>query len=171
MENPTLGIRCQIVARIPTGIHRFHGNSHKIRSDFYRIRVGPIVGLNLVGCRNHFKSMYKVQSTCLHNIIFDICRGQPGISVLVKCCTSMYIQPIPSLYIGSFQFTVHFCYSILAEVQFTKACLAKRPKYTYMIQRKYLGYIASVIVHGSKEQIFTNWVFVKYAQIARRFHR
>ena len=33
MENPTLGIRCRIIARIPTGIHRFDGNSHKIRSD------------------------------------------------------------------------------------------------------------------------------------------
>ena len=33
MENPTLGIRCRIVARIPVGIHRFEGNSHKIRSD------------------------------------------------------------------------------------------------------------------------------------------
>ena len=33
MENPTLGIRCRIAARIPTGIHRFDGNSHKIRSD------------------------------------------------------------------------------------------------------------------------------------------
>ena len=49
MENPTLGIRCRIVARIPTGIHRFDGNSHKIRSDSYRIRVGPVVGLNLLG--------------------------------------------------------------------------------------------------------------------------
>ena len=48
MENPTLGIRCRIVARIPTGIHRFDGNSHKIRSDSYRIRVGPVVGLNLL---------------------------------------------------------------------------------------------------------------------------
>ena len=33
MENPTLGVRCRIVARIPTGIHQFDGNSHKIRSD------------------------------------------------------------------------------------------------------------------------------------------
>ena len=33
MKNRTLGIRCRIVARIPTGIHRFDGNSHKIRSD------------------------------------------------------------------------------------------------------------------------------------------
>ena len=49
MENPTLGIRCRIVARIPTGIHRFDGNSHKIGSDSYRIRVGPVVGLNLLG--------------------------------------------------------------------------------------------------------------------------
>ena len=49
MENPTLEIRCRIVARIPTGIHRFDGNSHKIQSDSYRIRVGPIVGLNLLG--------------------------------------------------------------------------------------------------------------------------
>ena len=49
MENPTLGIRCRIVARIPTGIHRFDGSSHKIRSDSYRIRVGPVVGLNLLG--------------------------------------------------------------------------------------------------------------------------
>ena len=49
MENRTLGIRCRIVARIPTGIHRFDGNSHKIRSDSYRIRVGPVVGLNLLG--------------------------------------------------------------------------------------------------------------------------
>ena len=49
MENPTLGIRCRIVARIPTGIHRFDRNSHKIRSNSYRIRVGPVVGLNLLG--------------------------------------------------------------------------------------------------------------------------
>ena len=49
MESPTLGIRCRIVARIPTGIHRFNGNSHKIRSDSYRTRVGPVVGLNLLG--------------------------------------------------------------------------------------------------------------------------
>ena len=33
MENPAVGIRWRIVAWIPTGIHRFHGNSHKIRSD------------------------------------------------------------------------------------------------------------------------------------------
>ena len=33
MENPTLGIRCRIIARIPTGIHRLDRNSHKIRSD------------------------------------------------------------------------------------------------------------------------------------------
>ena len=33
MENPTLGIRCRIVALTPTGIHRFDGNLHKIRSD------------------------------------------------------------------------------------------------------------------------------------------
>ena len=33
MENPTLGIRCRIDARIPTRIHRFDGNLHKIRSD------------------------------------------------------------------------------------------------------------------------------------------
>ena len=33
MENPTLGIRCRIVARVATGINRFDGNSHKIRSD------------------------------------------------------------------------------------------------------------------------------------------
>ena len=33
MENSVLGIRCRIVAQIPTGIHRFDGNSHKIRSD------------------------------------------------------------------------------------------------------------------------------------------
>ena len=49
MENPTLGIRCRIVTRIPTGIHRFDGNSHKIRSDSYGIRVDQVVGLNLVG--------------------------------------------------------------------------------------------------------------------------
>ena len=49
MENRTLGIRCRIVAQIPTGIHRFDGNSPKIRSDSYRIRVGPVVGLNLLG--------------------------------------------------------------------------------------------------------------------------
>ena len=49
MENPTLGIRCLIVARIPTGIHRFDENLHKIRSDSCRIRVGPVVGLNLLG--------------------------------------------------------------------------------------------------------------------------
>ena len=49
MENPTLGIRCRIVAKIPTGIHRFDGDSHKIRSDSCRIRVGPVVGLNLLG--------------------------------------------------------------------------------------------------------------------------
>ena len=49
MENTTLGIRCRIVAQIPTGIHRFDGNLHKIRSDSYRIRVGPVVGLNLLG--------------------------------------------------------------------------------------------------------------------------
>ena len=36
MENPTLGIRCRIIARIPTAIHRFDGNSHKIRSDSSR---------------------------------------------------------------------------------------------------------------------------------------
>ena len=33
MENPTLGIRCRIVARIPTGIHWFDGNSNKILSN------------------------------------------------------------------------------------------------------------------------------------------
>ena len=33
MENPTLGIRCRIVVQIPTGIYRFDGSSHKIRSD------------------------------------------------------------------------------------------------------------------------------------------
>ena len=33
MENPTPGIQCRIVARISTGIHRFDGNSYKIRSD------------------------------------------------------------------------------------------------------------------------------------------
>ena len=33
MENPTLGIRCWIVTQIPIEIHRFDGNSHKIRSD------------------------------------------------------------------------------------------------------------------------------------------
>ena len=49
MENPTLGIQCRIVARISTGIHRFQENSHKIRLDSYRIRVGPVVGLNLLG--------------------------------------------------------------------------------------------------------------------------
>ena len=49
MENPTLGIRCWIVRRIPTGIHRFDGNLHKIRSDSSRIQVGPVVGLNLLG--------------------------------------------------------------------------------------------------------------------------
>ena len=49
MENPTLRIRCRTVARIPTGIHRFDGNSHKIRSDSYRIQVGLVVGLNLLG--------------------------------------------------------------------------------------------------------------------------
>ena len=52
MENPTLEIQCRIIARIPTGIHRFDGNSHKIRSDSYRIRVGPVVGLNLPGTYN-----------------------------------------------------------------------------------------------------------------------
>ena len=49
MENPTLGIRCRIVARISTEIHQFNGNSHKIRSDSYRIRVDSVVGLNLLG--------------------------------------------------------------------------------------------------------------------------
>ena len=49
MENLTLEIRCRIVARIPTGIHRFDVNSHKIRSDSYRIRVGLVAGLNLLG--------------------------------------------------------------------------------------------------------------------------
>ena len=33
MENPTLGIRCRIVAWIPTGIHWFDGDLYKIRSD------------------------------------------------------------------------------------------------------------------------------------------
>ena len=33
MKNPALGIRCLIAARIPTGILRFDGNLHKIRSD------------------------------------------------------------------------------------------------------------------------------------------
>ena len=49
MENPILGIRCRIVARTPTGIHRFDGNSHKIRSDSYGIRIRPVVELNLLG--------------------------------------------------------------------------------------------------------------------------
>ena len=49
MENSTLGIPYRIVARIRTEIHRFDGNSHKIRSDSYRIRVGAVVGLNLLG--------------------------------------------------------------------------------------------------------------------------
>ena len=49
MENPTLGIRCRIVARIPTVIYRFQGNSHKIPSDSYRIRVCQVVELNLLG--------------------------------------------------------------------------------------------------------------------------
>ena len=54
MENPTLGIRCRIVARIPTGIHQFDGNFHKIRSNSYRIPVGPVVGLNLLGSIDNF---------------------------------------------------------------------------------------------------------------------
>ena len=34
MENPILGIRYRIVARIPTGIHRFDGNPGKICIEF-----------------------------------------------------------------------------------------------------------------------------------------
>ena len=49
MENPTLGIRGRIAARTPTGIYRFDRNSHKIRSDSYRIRVGSVVRLSLLG--------------------------------------------------------------------------------------------------------------------------
>ena len=44
-----VGIRYRIVARTPTGIHRLDGNSNKIRWDSYRIWVGLIVGLNLLG--------------------------------------------------------------------------------------------------------------------------
>ena len=51
MENPTLGVRCRMIARIPIGIHWFDEDSHKIRQDSYRIRVGPVVGLNFLGSR------------------------------------------------------------------------------------------------------------------------
>ena len=56
MENPTLGIRCGIVARIPTGIHRFDGNLHKIRSDPSRSgRQIKSAGM----CSNDFSEMYQ----------------------------------------------------------------------------------------------------------------
>ena len=65
MESPTLRIRYRIVARIPTRIHRFDGNSHKIRSDSYRIRVGPVVGVDLLGSNltysaNIFSTAFKL---------------------------------------------------------------------------------------------------------------
>ena len=72
MENPTLEIRCRIVARIPTGIHRFDGNSYKIRSNSYWIRVGPVVGLNLLGSRiQPFDFYFNRQRKLIARRIFD----------------------------------------------------------------------------------------------------
>ena len=96
MENPTLGIRCRIVTRIPTGIHRFDGNSHKIRSESYRIRVGPVVGLNLLGVMK--KIMVRVISLIsLIDFNYFLRRKLINISILIICnFAKVYICEIKS---------------------------------------------------------------------------
>ena len=100
MKNPTLGIRCRIVARIPTGIHRFDGNSHKIRSNSYRIPVGPVVGLNLLGSLKSSTRLYSSPSMLigrLHEINIRLAIGSTlsglGCSGVMKLLGALNLPP------------------------------------------------------------------------------
>ena len=72
MENPTLGIRCRIVAWIPTGIHWFDGDLHKIRSDPSRSgRRIKSLGQNLTFMRTEQFSVTALKLSIYNLLIYS----------------------------------------------------------------------------------------------------